>query len=224
MAATETERKIPPMPVTADSPGGYGVRYQRFRVTGWIEPGTWCFGGEGSNRSVQIDTTEPMNKHTVALLAMQREGRMAPGESYTRLLVNGRLWMSDTPDEYRDHVGFIVAAKGRVLIHGLGLGCALKAILHRPEVEHVDVVEISEDVLSVIGPYFAQDSRVNLIHDDALTRKWPTGSYWDAVWHDIWIDKDTNNRHTMGRLNRSFARRAGWQGAWSQEYIRWAMR
>lgn len=193
-------------------------QYEAFRVTGWIEPGRYCFDDD---KTVVIDVTEPLDKSESVWMALSQRTTVMPGEVYTRLLVNNRLWMSDTHDEYRDHMWFIHQAHGRVLIHGLGLGCSLKAILQKPNVEHVDVVEISQQVLDVIGPYFESDPRVNLICDDALTREWPKGMTWDVVWHDIWDVKSVDDLGTTrAKLNRRFARRAGWQGGWAQEFLK----
>lgn len=200
------------IPFTPDE-DGRRRGYDRFRVTGWIEPGEWCGG------RLRVSVTEPVSEGAATLAAITGNGWINPGQSYTKLRVDGRLWMSDTPDEYRDHVFFIGQATGRVLIHGLGLGCALKAILHKPNVTYVDVVEIDERVLAVVGPYYAQDPRVNLICDDALTRRWPTGARWDAVWHDIWADKCEDDRDERSLLNRRFGRRSAWQGGWAQEEL-----
>lgn len=141
------------------------------------------------------------------------------GDTTIQLLVNGRLWMSDTSDEYRDHIRAIREATGRVLIHGLGLGCYLSAILTKPEVTHVDVVELSADVLALVGPYFAGDPRVNLIHGDCFKVKWPAKTRWDCVWHDIWADKCTDDLAEHSKLLRSFGKRAKWQGCWAHETL-----
>jgi hypothetical protein len=186
---------------------------EAFRATGVIEP--------GSLGSVRVDVVTPAPTHDrAALLSLTRNGNFGVGESYTRLFVGSSMVMSDTPDEYRDHITAIYQAHGRVLVHGLGLGCYLRAILTKPTVEHVDVVEANEDVLAYIGPSFASDSRVNLLHGDALTFRWPAGERWDVVWHDIWADKCSDNLPEYARLNRRFGRRCGWQGAWALEQIR----
>lgn len=141
------------------------------------------------------------------------------GARCMQLRVGGNLWMSDTSDEYRDHVVAIMEARGRVLIHGLGLGCYLAAILTKPEVTHVDVVELDPDVIALVGPYYAHDARVRIHHGDAFTFAWPKGTRWNTVWHDIWADKCTDDLEAHGKLARKFARRCDWQGAWAHEFL-----
>lgn len=186
-------------------------RFDDFRVTGFIQP------GEQGVARVQVDTVDGFG----ALRAAIKYEDVREGDEVTRLLVNNGLVMSDTRDEYRDHAFLGIEAKGRVLLHGLGLGCALKLVLAKDEVEHVDVVEIEQDVIDLIGPYFTDDPRVNLIHADAFeqAKRWPRGTKWDAVWHDVWASKSVDDLAEHARLLRSFARRAGWQGAWAHEEL-----
>jgi hypothetical protein len=186
-------------------------RFDDFRVTGFIQP------GELGRARVQVDKVDSFG----ALRASIKGENLREGEEVTRLFVNNGLVMSDTRDEYRDHAFLGIEAKGRVLLHGLGLGCALKLVLAKDEVEHVDVVEIEQDVIDLIGPYFTGDPRVNLIHGDAFeqAKRWPRGSKWDAVWHDVWPNKSTEDLVEHAKLLRSFGRRAGWQGAWAHEEL-----
>ena len=74
-------------------------------------------------------------------LALQ--GRPIVPGVYTRLMRDGRHdpVMSDTPAAVRDMLDAVNRAQGRVLVHGLGLGVFLKAILLKPWVRQVDVVE-----------------------------------------------------------------------------------
>lgn len=151
-----------------------------------------------------------------SLLNMLGGGGFVPVGDYTRLLHGWQIVMSDTRDEYLTHYEFLQEARGRVLVNGLGLGCALGAILTKPEVEHVDVVERSPEVLALVGPTFAADPRVNLIEADAYeqSKVWPRGTRWDVAWHDIWdtICADDLEGHAV--LLRSYGRRCGWQQAW----------
>jgi hypothetical protein len=144
--------------------------------------------------------------------------RTPPG-TYTGLLCNGSVWMSDVPDEKRQHYEAYRQARqrgGRCLVHGLGLGMVVKAMADLPDVEHIDVVELDPDVIALAGPAFDRyDARVTIHQDDALTRKWPAGTRWAMVWHDIWQDICVDNLSEMATLHRKFGRRADWQGSWS---------
>jgi hypothetical protein len=150
-------------------------------------------------------------------------GGTPPG-TYTGLLNKGAVWMSDVPDEKDQHRAAYYAAKrlgGRCLVNGLGLGMVIRAMVELPQVEHVDVVEISEDVIKLCGPAFEQfGDRITIHQDDALTRRWPVGTRWQVVWHDIWRDLNEDNFPEMAKLNRSYGRRADWQGCWSQAELK----
>lgn len=140
-------------------------------------------------------------------------GRSVPAGDYTRLLIGGQIMMSDTPDEARDHRELLWNARGDVLINGLGIGLALHAVLRKPEVESVTVVELSEDVIKLVGPSY-DDPRVTIVQADALEWRPERGRRFGAVWHDIWPNICSDNLEEMHRLHRAYGRRCDWQGSW----------
>ena len=131
---------------------------------------------------------------SAALHNIKQSGRgLVAGETYTQLIDHAAgMWsdviMSDTPAEIRDLHPLREHLHGRLLINGLGLGVALQGVLDKPEVEHVTIVELSEDVITLVaGHYKARyGNRLTIVHADALEWKSPKGAWWDAVWHDIW--------------------------------------
>lgn len=181
-----------------------------------------------------------VNKDSPGLWKLALQGRYLEYGDYTRLCYyrNGvpfdedgsgpylrrgaNLIMSDTPAEQHDHLKVISQAQrrgGKVLIHGLGLGMVLKAVLDAPNVTSVDVVEIDQELIDLVGPYY-NDPRLTIHQGDALTFRWPKGRYWDVVWHDIWNDICADNLPDMKRLAYSFGKRTDWQGFWAKEWIR----
>lgn len=146
-------------------------------------------------------------------------GRVRAGEAITMLYRDRALVMSDTPDELRDFYQFWRRARGHVLVNGLGLGCAVRALLIWPQVERVTVVEIDDDLLAMmrplLGPQVAR-GRVNLIHDDALTVRWPVGQRFDSAWHDVWDDICGDNWPEIRRLHRRYGGRVDHQESWSR--------
>lgn len=111
-----------------------------------------------------------------------------PGH-YTGIEINGFMYASDEAKEIVDYLPFLRRAQGRVLLTGLGLGLCLQALLRKPEVEHVTVIEIESDVLAIVAPYYRDrfdDTRMSLIHADAFTWQPPTGTRFDIAYHDIW--------------------------------------
>lgn len=130
------------------------------------------------------------------------------------------VWMSDTRAEIREHYPFFEAMdrmkKGSgVLINGLGIGMAALAAAKHPNVGHVDVVEIDEDVAGLIRSELPAD-RVTLHVNDAYAQRWPKGTRWAVAWHDIWPQIDDANLEGMNRLELKYRDRARWQGCWQR--------
>ena len=147
-------------------------------------------------------------------------GRHVPVGRYTRLMRGGRVIMSDTPDEIRDHMGPIrqVEVGQRCLVHGLGIGMIARALLIEGA-GHVTVVEKSPDVIKLTAPWLRGlfgDRRIDIIEGDALTWKPEKGARWAVVWHDIWDNICSDNLPEMKKLHRRFGRRSDWQGSWAR--------
>lgn len=145
--------------------------------------------------------------------------RYVPPGEYTRLMRGGQLVMSDTPDEMNDHYSFVRKAKGNVLIAGLGIGMVLYNLLEKADVTHVDVIEISEEVIALVAPWFYEryGDRIRIIHADILEYKPDSGIVYDFAWFDIWDDICVDNLETMKKLHRKYARTAKEKGSWARE-------
>lgn len=127
----------------------------------------------------------------------------------------GEIVMEDSEGELRRHLPIWLAARGRVLKTGLGLGCVVRGLLANPDVEHVDVVEIDGDICRIIGAEFAGNPRVTIHQDDALT--WDFGDRrWDYAWHDLhsFDDRHLQLMH-MDLIRRFLPAVGGRQGAWA---------
>jgi hypothetical protein len=134
---------------------------------------------------------------------------------------HGECVMSDDPRELRRHLPVVLAARGRVLVTGLGLGCVLRGLLRRPAVTHIDVIELDAGVLEMVAPSFAGESRLTIHQGDALTHRWPAGVRWDFIWHDVWNDKpDTQIIHAQ--LLKRYRGLGMHHGAWG--FPRWMKR
>lgn len=147
-------------------------------------------------------------------------GRYVPAGTYKSLTRNGEIIMSNTPDEIRDCSYFFYKAQGRVLINGLGLGIALDVILNKlneddsPAVTEVIVIELSQDVINLVAPYF-KDPRVTIINADAYEYK--AYGRFNAVWHDIFDNITADNLPGMHKLHRKYGKKTDWQGSWCRE-------
>ena len=145
---------------------------------------------------------------------------------YTRLSFKGQTVMSDTSAEMCDHFGVISLARGRVLLNGLGIGMVLQACCLKPEVAHVTVNEISEDVIKLVAPHYLQmfPDKVTINHADALTWKPNNGDKFDIIWHDIWNGICADNYEQMKKLHLRYRHWGKWQGSWCRDEVRRAMR
>jgi hypothetical protein len=172
-------------------------------------------GHSGDWRVVNYEARpDPLNT-----IRLGEQGRNYVPGTYTGLFHGTELIMSDTPDECSDHLDAIHSATGTVLINGLGLGVVLQAVLRNPDVVHVDVVENSADVVTLVAPSY-QDQRVLVHRADAFDIQWPTDARWDTVWHDIWPDISDEHVPQMNKLRRKYAGRCRWQGCWAEYMMR----
>jgi hypothetical protein len=155
-----------------------------------------------------------------------RPGTFCPPGLIAQLLVDGGLVMSDTRMERLSNYEVVQEARGQVLIAGLGLGMILHPILAKPEVEHVTVVELVPDVISLIGPTLPATYRQNrwtLQEGDIKTWRPPDGTRYDVIYFDIWPDICVDYYQEMKDLVKAFRRyrRPGaWVRCWSVEEIR----
>lgn len=150
------------------------------------------------------------------------EAGLAPFNNYTALLRPkphdpiGEVVMEDSPRELRKHLPILMQGKGRILITGLGLGCVVRGLLTKPEVSHIDVVEIDPQIVSLAGEEFRADGRVTIHLGDALTMKWKFGASFDYAWHDIWTERGEQHLQVAhGLLITKYDQHCPVQGAWN---------
>lgn len=177
---------------------------------------------DGEVDGMKIDHFDVEEK-SIGALHYALHGRPVPAGRYTRLSEKGVLWMTDTQAEIFDLYGAFRKIEREdtkhVLINGLGIGMVVKAALANSNVTCVDVVELDERVIKLVGSQY-QDSRLVIHHGDAYTIKWPVGTRWDVAWHDVWPDISPDNAGGITRLNRRYGSRVGWQGAWVEDEVR----
>jgi len=143
-----------------------------------------------------------------------------PGQ-YTRLVRKGGFnttVMSDTTAEIEDLLPLAQNAKGEVLIAGLGLGVALDLVMSDKEVKHVTVIEISKEIIDLVGDHFKEryGNRLTLINADILEWKAPKDKHYDYCWFDIWDNICSDNLKDMTKLKRKYAKKAKHKGFWAE--------
>jgi hypothetical protein len=127
--------------------------------------------------------------------------------------------MNDTIEELALHETFVRAASGKILITGLGLGLLPTALLLKPDVTRIDVVEIEPDVIALVGPHL-QDDRLHIHQGDAYTWLPPAGTQFDFAWHDL-IYWDEPMSVAIRRLREHYRPYALAQLAWAEGQPWW---
>lgn len=162
-------------------------------------------------------------KHVKPTFNFSKDGRSVPEGEYTFLYRGKTLVMSDTPDEKRDHSWAVYQAKGECLIAGLGIGMVLNAMAMKEEVTHIDVVELEQDVIDMVAPYYEQLYPNKITFHCASIFDWKPNKdkRYDCAWFDIWDDLCTDNLEQMATLHRKFGKKATWKGSWGKEYLQY---
>lgn len=131
--------------------------------------------------------------------------------------------MSDHLCEVADHAALVNYAKANaplnhVLINGLGLGVAIELLM--PYVNYMTIIEVEPKVIKLVAPHYFKRyaKKLEIIQHDALTYIPPTGTYYDAVFHDIWSYISRDNLEDMKFLHRRYGRLCDWQASWAREY------
>lgn len=148
-------------------------------------------------------------------ISAMKTGRSVPEGTYKMLKRCDTVVMSNTPDEISDFYSFVHKATGSVLVNGLGLGVLLNALIAKPDITDITVVEISEDVIKLVAPYIT-DPRVKIVQSDCFTYESPKGKRYNAVWHDIWDYICEDNLEEMKKLHRKYGRKADYQESWAR--------
>lgn len=163
--------------------------------------------------------------HALDLGPRYRPRELPPG-TYTQLwrmtmaklhTAHGDLVMQDTPQELNTHLEFMLKARGRVLITGLGLGCVARGCAANPNVSEIVVIERDRHVLDLVGPSMLPWSKIEIHQADAPAWIEADNSQWDCAWHDLWSDQDRGDPHlqvTHSRMMAALHGRVRVQGAW----------
>jgi len=176
--------------------------------------------GQSGDWRIEKFTVDPQGESFHNLRdSLKGGGRGIVAGEYTKLMRGNTLVMSDTPAEIADHSYFVRSrAKGHVLINGLGIGWVIEALLQKPEVKTITVIEKSPDVIKLVAKHYEdkcpKDKKLWILQGDALDYKAPRGKKYDAVWHDIWDHICADNLEDMHKLHRKYGRRSVWQGSW----------
>jgi len=128
-------------------------------------------------------------------------------EACCQLWVDGKCVMNAAPSlEIGLNRPVIEAARGDVLITGLGIGYILIPILAKPEVRSVTVIEKCQDVVDLVLPYLAHP-KLTVILADAY--EWVPSETYDTMWFDIYPHDEQVGVTLMNRFT-PYLRPGGW--------------
>jgi hypothetical protein len=173
------------------------------------------------HKTIVIDEVE-VTKLQAAIASIRGGWDRVTAGRYIRLTVDGLLYMSDTEMERYSNYDFVCAATGDVFIAGLGLGMIAHAILQKPDVKKVVIVENNADLIEVVAPRLA-DPRLTIVHADALEWKPAKGEKFDTIYFDIWPDYGEGNLPEIRKMRLNFRGRRNpgcWVQAWMEDEIK----
>lgn len=150
-------------------------------------------------------------KQSIDALRYVRDGGrgMAPGDYHRLVRIDGKnrtTVMSDTDAEMIDFLDVMRDVEGDVLIGGLGMGLAIKALRMTGKVKNITVVEVDQNVIDLVGGHY-RDIRTTIVHGDIFKWRAPKGARYDWAWYDIWDTISDDNIPEMRRLKRRYATR-----------------
>lgn len=173
--------------------------------------------GVSGNWAVQSFTVSEEDAKFAGLRAVMHGGRGGiKAGTYKKIKRGETLVMSNTPDEIRDFSHFVHRATGKILVNGLGLGVLLRALLDKPEITEITVIEKSQDVIKLVSETY-KDKRLTIINADAFEYQPPKEKRYDCVWHDIWDNITSDNIPEMKILHRKYGRKCDYQESWCMD-------
>lgn len=150
--------------------------------------------------------------------------------TYTKLIYDNELWMSDTPMEQNTNREFLNNANGDVLVYGLGIGLIIFPLLNDPEIKSITVVELDKRVIDFILPSIKlqdTENKLTVIQGDAdiYYQQFEKNRKFDTIYFDIWPSITTDNYEhikTLERKHRKFINRQNpnfFINSWMKEYL-----
>lgn len=136
----------------------------------------------------RVDVTTP-DDHLAVGWSTQTRLHYQTWKTRTLGMRYGEIVMEDSWRELSRHLPIWRTARGRILVTGLGLGCVVRGLITKPDVEHIDVIEIDSAICAVVGAEFLTDPRVTIRHANALTVDVPARVTWDYAWHDLYTEE-----------------------------------
>jgi predicted methyltransferase len=204
-----------------------GMSFSRPKVGGHmykIIPEGKCNTAYIQHKEATPETVKSLKISSIFSFSYREYYDFEPG-TYTTLIVDEEIMMSDTPMEIRTSREFIDVAKGRVLVGGLGLGVVLLEIQRKKEVESVTVVEKNQDVLDLIVKHLPLNKKITIVKGDIFTWLPDKDAKFDTIFFDIWPTMNADNYLQMKDLHKRFRKyldktKEPWMSSWRYEWAK----
>jgi hypothetical protein len=157
---------------------------------------------------------------TYAVLYLRPTDTVHPDDAPYVLPDGFQLMMSDADMERRSNLEAWKRAHGNVLVFGLGLGMLTTAIVARPSVRHITVIERNPDVIAAVWPH-VQHPKLSVVRADAFTFEPHPSARFNMIWSDIWPTIAPDNFIEMEKLRTRYlpfvdrTDRRAWFGHWT---------
>jgi hypothetical protein len=145
---------------------------------------------------------------------------------YRTAILLPKLLAQDSPAEQLANRQVVSEAFGDVLIAGLGIGMTTVAILQKPTVRTVTVVESDAEVLRVVGDVLKKlpdaQRKLGFVHAD-ITEWKPYKRKWSTIWFDIWSSVDEETIPMINFLHKKYQKHKrpdGYMGSYKQQFLR----
>jgi hypothetical protein len=139
--------------------------------------------------------------------------------TYTKLILDGQVWMSDTPMERNTNRDFLTHAYGDVLIFGLGIGLIVYPLLSCPNIKSITVIEKDQGLIDLVTPELKKhdpENKLQVYQGDAfwmfeqvsqnpLYKNKPKDPVkFDTIYFDIWVSICQDNYDEIKELERKY--------------------
>ena len=142
--------------------------------------------------------------------------QMVKAGTYLRLRDdNGVVVMSNTQMEIDTNRIVVEHAEGNVLIFGLGIGMVIEALLVKPTVTSIKVIELDEDIIEHVGLLYKDEPKIAIQQGDCLSYLPKENEHYDYIWFDIWDDINKANIQQMEELYCRFKGHCTAMNFWS---------
>lgn len=176
-------------------------------------------------RSYSSEEEASKAKFNQSVNFMKFPNQIALNRKYVTLLhINSnKAMMSNHESETKTNQKFLDAAKGDVLIFGLGIGLIIFPLLEDDDITSITIIEIDNGLIDMVGKIIKQKdiySKLEIINSDAFEYNNLISKKYDTIYFDIWAtidEKAINEMYQLQSLYKKSLNDFGWIDSWCSE-------